>query len=112
MMTTHRRKPKCSITPVELFGSGLVGYSGGRPAGGDTVIARLASAVLASLLLFVPLAAHGQGGVQGSIVGYVFDQTGNPVRGVKITAVSPTQIGGAKVAYTNDEGSFRIRALI
>jgi hypothetical protein len=76
------------------------------------VIARLASAVLASLLLFVPLAAHGQGGDQGSIVGYVFDQTGNPVRGVKITAVSPTQIGGAKVAYTNDEGSFRIRALI
>jgi hypothetical protein len=76
------------------------------------VIPRLATAFLASLLLFAPIAAHGQGGDQGSIVGYVFDQSGNPVRGVKISASSPTQIGGAKVAYTNDEGSFRIRALI
>ena len=71
-----------------------------------------ASAVVAALALGAPLTAFGQGGDQGSIVGYVFDQTGNPIRGVKIAASSPTQIGGAKTAYTNEEGSFRIRALI
>ena len=76
------------------------------------MIARPLSLFVAALLLLAPLTAFGQGGDQGSIVGYVFDQTGNPVRGVKITASSATQIGGPKVAYTNDEGSFRIRALI
>ena len=72
----------------------------------------LASAFIAALVLLAPVIAHGQGGDSGSIVGYVFDQAGNPVRGVKIVATSSTQIGGPKVAYTNDEGSFRIRALI
>ncbi len=56
--------------------------------------------------------AFAQGGVNGSIVGYVFDQTGAPIRGVKVAATSDTQIGGAKVAYTNDEGYFRIVGLL
>jgi hypothetical protein len=64
------------------------------------------------MLLFAPVAAFGQGGDAGSIVGYVFDQSGNPVRGVRLTASSPTQIGGPKIAYTNEDGAFRIRALI
>jgi hypothetical protein len=64
---------------------------------------------LASMLL--PLVAHAQGGSQGSILGYVFDQTGNPIKGVKVVATSPTQIGGTKTGYTNDEGFFRFNAL-
>src|SRR3712207_296222 len=42
----------------------------------------------------VPQAALGQAGDSGSIVGYVYDQRGNPIRGVKVIATSPTQIGG------------------
>jgi hypothetical protein len=64
---------------------------------------------LASML--VPLASYGQGGSSGSILGYVFDQTGNPIKGVKVVAASPTQIGGSKTGYTNDEGFFRFNAL-
>jgi len=45
------------------------------------------------------------------MIGYVFDQTGSPIKGVKVTATSPTQIGGNKIAYTNDEGMFRFRQL-
>jgi hypothetical protein len=41
----------------------------------------------------------------------VFDQTGSPLKGVKITTSSATQIGGRKVAYTNDEGCFRFPIL-
>ncbi len=55
--------------------------------------------------------AHAQSGVNGSIVGNVFDQTGAPIKGVKVSARSDTQIGGAKVTYTNDEGFFRIPGL-
>jgi hypothetical protein len=73
---------------------------------------RAPHALLATIIFMIPLAAHGQGGDQGSIVGYVFDQTGAPVRGVKVVASSPTQIGGTKTGYSNDEGAFRIRALI
>ncbi len=56
--------------------------------------------------------AHPQGGTSGSIAGYVFDQTGAPIKGVKVSAKSPTQIGGVKVAYTNDEGYVRIVGLL
>ena len=52
-------------------------------------------------------AARAQNGDSGSIIGYVLDQGGSPVRGVKVTASSATQIGGKKVAYSNDEGAFR-----
>jgi hypothetical protein len=63
-------------------------------------------------MCLVPVLAYGQGGESGSINGYVFDQTGMPLKGVKITASSSTQIGGAKTAYTDDEGAFRMRSLI
>ncbi len=58
-----------------------------------------------------PVTAAAQGGSDGSIIGYVFDQTGAPLSGVKIVAASPTQIGGTKSAYTNEEGMFRMRQL-
>jgi hypothetical protein len=58
-----------------------------------------------------PAAALAQGGNDGSIIGYVFDQTGAPLSGVKIVASSPTQIGGTKTVYTNEEGQFRLRQL-
>jgi hypothetical protein len=67
---------------------------------------------LAVLTVTLPAGlARAQGGSDGSIIGYVFDQTGNPLAGVQITATSPTQIGGAKRAYTNAEGMFRLRQL-
>ena len=88
-------------------------YPGVAPSGGRLVTVKaFGSALIAALLLIAPLTAQGQGGDSGSIVGYVYDQAGNPVRGVKVTATSATQIGGPKTAYTNDEGAFRIRALI
>jgi hypothetical protein len=70
----------------------------------------LALGVLACSL-GLPLTASGQGGTSGSIVGFVYDQTGAPIKGVKASATSPTQIGGAQVAYSDDEGQFRIRQL-
>jgi len=69
----------------------------------------IAVVVLASVAV-APGAAHAQ--VAGSLVGHVYDQTGQPLKGVRISATSPTQIGGAKVAYTNDEGFFRIPGLL
>jgi len=68
--------------------------------------------LIVGVLLLAPLAARGQGGDSGSIIGYVYDQAGNPLRGIKVVATSPTQIGGPKVAYSDDEGGFRLRALI
>lgn len=54
--------------------------------------------------------AHAQA-VAGSVDGLVLDQNGMPVKGVKVQALSPTQIGGPKTAYTNEEGAFRFPAL-
>src|SRR6185436_8292107 len=79
----------------------------------DAVASRkiLAFGVLALLVPFAPLAAFGQGGTSGSIIGFVYDQTGAPLRGVRASAISPTQIGGAQIAYSDGEGQFRIRQL-
>jgi hypothetical protein len=49
--------------------------------------------------------------VNGSIIGTVTDQLGNPLRGVRVQAKSDTQIGGVKSAYTNGDGFFRIAGL-
>ena len=51
-----------------------------------------------------------QSGAAGSIVGYVTDQSGVPLRGVKIVATSDVQMG-EKVAYTNEEGAFHVLGL-
>jgi hypothetical protein len=76
-----------------------------------TIAKRLAPGILLVFLAMRGL-AYGQGGDSGTISGYVYDQGGNPMRGVKLTAISPTQIGGAKVTYSNEEGAFHIRSLI
>src|SRR5829696_2780462 len=55
--------------------------------------------------------AFAQSGQNGSIVGSVYDQSGTPIKGIKVVAKSDTQIGGPKTAYTNDEGTFRFVAL-
>jgi hypothetical protein len=66
---------------------------------------------LTALLCALPGRVLAQGGVVGSIVGNVFDQTGQPLKGVKVVARSETQIGGAKTTYTSDDGFFRFPAL-
>ena len=66
---------------------------------------------LGTTSVLLPESARAQGGADGAILGYVFDQVGNPLPGVKIVAISPTQIGGAKTAYSNEEGQFRLRQL-
>ena len=53
--------------------------------------------------------AHAQ--VAGSITGTVYDQSGMPLAGVKISARSNTQIGGTKVTYTAGDGTFRLPSL-
>ena len=47
----------------------------------------------------------------GMISGTVWDQTGTPVRGVSVVIESPTQIGGAKSAVSDEGGRFRFSAL-
>ena len=74
-------------------------------------IAVACRALLVASLCLLPKLVHAQGGVLGSIVGNVFDQTGQPLSGVKVVAESPTQIGGVRVTYTNSEGGFRFNAL-
>jgi hypothetical protein len=76
-------------------------------------MARTVAIALAGIALVALAAAPAQAqkGDSGSIVGYVMDQTGTPIRGVKVSASAPTQIGGKKTAYTNDEGYFRFPML-
>jgi hypothetical protein len=45
------------------------------------------------------------------LVGNAVDQVGTPLKGVKITIRSDTQIGGARTTYTNEDGGFRFVAL-
>src|SRR2546423_6800019 len=47
----------------------------------------------------------------GILTGHVYDQSGTPIRGVKVTVNSPSQIGGPKVTFTDDEGLFRFPGL-
>jgi hypothetical protein len=77
----------------------------------EVLVLRFKASVLTALLgLFVSSVAQAQMS-SGSITGLVLDQTGAPIRGVKLSATSPTQIGGAQTAYSNDEGQFRLRQL-
>ncbi len=72
---------------------------------------RLAIVFIAALLQCPTATSWGQGGVNGSITGAVYDQTGQPIKGVKVGASSDTQIGGTKITYTDDDGTFRFVAL-
>src|SRR3954469_25772911 len=70
---------------------------------------RLGGVVALACSLFLPTVASAQ--EEGSITGTVTDQTGVPLKGVRIAASSDTQIGGSKVVYTNEEGFFRVPGL-
>ena len=63
-------------------------------------------------LLLLSSQTFGQGGDSGAILGYVFDQTGTPLRGIKVTIQSATQIGGPRTSYSSDEGAFRFPQLV
>ena len=71
-------------------------------------ILRAAWATALGLALTGDAAAEPAG---GAITGTVIDQAGLPLKGVKITAASATQGGAAHVAYSNDEGLFRVAGL-
>ncbi|HXU81365.1 MAG TPA: carboxypeptidase regulatory-like domain-containing protein [Polyangia bacterium] len=74
-------------------------------------VALAGAAVLGLALWIVPGEARAQKGDSGSIVGCVLDQSGSPLKGIKITTSSATQIGGKKTTYTNEEGCFRFPIL-
>ncbi len=83
-----------------------------RGDGGRGPFRALLGAQIAFALTLAPRVRAAQTGVNGSIVGSVLDQTGAPIKGVKIAASSTTQIGGKKIVYSDDEGNFRIVALL
>jgi hypothetical protein len=68
-------------------------------------------AALIMPLLFSAPQALAQSGQNGAILGHVFDQSGMPLKGIKLQASSPTQIGGAKAVYSDEEGGFRFLGL-
>src|SRR2546421_8112764 len=43
----------------------------------------------------------------GILTGHVYVQSGTPIRGVKVTVNSPSQIGGPKGPFTHHQGLFR-----
>src|SRR5690242_20209872 len=57
----------------------------------------------------VPAAALAQ--TVGNLSGHVYDQSGTPIRGVKVTASSDIQIGGPRSVMTDDEGHYRLNNL-
>src|SRR4051794_12722842 len=64
---------------------------------------------LVGFVAAVPAAALAQ--TVGNLSGHVYDQSGTPIRGVKVTASSDIQIGGPRSAMTDDEGHYRITNL-
>jgi carboxypeptidase family protein len=70
---------------------------------------RLSALVVALAARAAP--ALAQDGATGTLVGSVIDQSGSPVKGVRLSAGSDTQIGGARVAYSGEGGGFRIVGL-
>jgi len=48
----------------------------------------------------------------GRIEGTIYDDEGTPMAGARVTAASPTQIGGTQSATTGDDGGFRFLSLI
>src|SRR4051812_41230078 len=61
-------------------------------------------------LLFGPATSYAQRGDSGAIVGHVYDSNGAPVKGVRVTITSLTQIGGRRGGYSDTEGVFRLPA--
>jgi len=68
--------------------------------------ALLAALVVAALSALPALAA-----TDGELSGFVVDQAGMPVQGVRVVLTSPQQIGGARTELTTPEGEFKFPAL-
>lgn len=66
--------------------------------------------LLMALVLLLPSVAWAQSTV-GTIIGHVYDSAGTPLRGVRVSVSSETQIGGAREVTTDDQGLFRIAGL-
>src|SRR4051812_26644289 len=66
------------------------------------------------ILVMVALAAApalAQDGASGTLVGSVVDETGHPRGGVRTSAASHTQIGGARGTRSGADGTFRLVGL-
>jgi hypothetical protein len=61
--------------------------------------------------LLGPSVAFGQGGQSGSVTGYITDQSGNPLRGVKVAASSDVTSGKPLIATSDQDGAYHIMAL-
>jgi hypothetical protein len=66
---------------------------------------------LVVLGLLVSSSASAQRGDSGAIIGHAYDSNGMPIKGVRVTITSLTQIGGKRIAYSDAEGFFRFPAL-
>jgi hypothetical protein len=64
---------------------------------------------LVAAALLAPGVARAQ--TVGTLLGHVFDQSGSPLKGVRVVISSPTQIGGTKSTTTDSEGTFRLAGL-
>jgi hypothetical protein len=80
-----------------------------RHAGGEHAVKHLLFVLAALIMALSALPARAQN--VGSITGHVYDATGVPLQGVKVTATSDTQIGGPRNVYTDEEGFFRLVGL-
>ena len=75
------------------------------------MVRRITLVLVGTALSLAAPRAWAQKGDSGSIVGCVMDQGGAPLKGIKVSASSATQIGGKKNAYTNEEGCYRFPML-
>jgi len=78
-----------------------------------TLLLTVASPVVATVVTTMvdERTAYAQGAGTGSADGFVTDQAGNPLRGVKILAESSTLIGKGRSTYTSAEGTFHLGGL-
>jgi len=74
-----------------------------------SLIRAVTGIIMGALVVGLPAVAAAQ--TVGVLSGHVFDQSGTPIRGVKLTATSDTQIGGPKTTYSDDQGGFRLTGL-
>jgi hypothetical protein len=72
---------------------------------------RVALGVAVGLGLTMGVSGTGWAQNVGTLEGHVYDQSGLPLKGVRVTISSPTQIGGTRSLITNDEGGFRFLGL-
>jgi len=70
-----------------------------------------ALAVLVALVAAPMLEGTARAQSTGMLRGVVFDQSGTPLKGIRVGLSSPTQIGGERVAYSDEQGVFRFLQL-